>query len=203
MTLESMTVDDLLSAIGARTPTPGGGAVASLTAAIGIALARMVLGYSEGKKKLAEHAVLHAEAAAALDTLRADAIALATADAEAYARLNDLWKLPEDDERRRRDFPDAVRAAIEAPHRIAECGLDTLRLLERLVGRTNRMLASDLAIAAILAEAAVRAAVWNVRINLPSLADEADRTALAETAGEQVQEARRAAASIESSCAVD
>jgi formiminotetrahydrofolate cyclodeaminase len=44
-------------------------------------------------------------------------------------------------------------------------------VLERLVGASNTWLRSDLAIAAILAGAAVRAARWNVSINLPTLID--------------------------------
>ena len=50
------TIGSALEAIAAKQPTPGGGAVASLTAALAAATARMVLHYSLGKPLLAEHA---------------------------------------------------------------------------------------------------------------------------------------------------
>jgi formiminotetrahydrofolate cyclodeaminase len=47
------------------------------------------------------------------------------------------------------------------------------------VGTTSASLASDLRIAIDLAAVGARAAQENVRINLPSLTDEAERTAIA------------------------
>jgi hypothetical protein len=60
--IEHMTLDELLERIGSKTPTPGGGAVASIVTALAASLARMVVAYSHGKKKLAAHEPLHAEA---------------------------------------------------------------------------------------------------------------------------------------------
>ena len=53
VTIGEQPVDALLAAIGARTPTPGGGAVAGLTLAIGAATGAMVVSYSEGRAALA------------------------------------------------------------------------------------------------------------------------------------------------------
>ena len=49
----AMSVREFLSATAAKTPTPGGGSVAALVAAIGASLAQMALGFSVGKKALA------------------------------------------------------------------------------------------------------------------------------------------------------
>jgi formiminotetrahydrofolate cyclodeaminase len=199
--IDEQTIGAFLTSLGAKTPTPGGGAVASLTAAIGAALGRMVVRYSAGKKKLAEHDALHVEALEKLETYGTRALELAEADAEAYGRLNELWKLDRDDERRRREFPDAVRAAIDAPRGVVELSLDLLRLCDRLCGRSSRMLASDLAIAAVLAEAAAASAAWNVRINLPLL-DDADEAARRESqTTTSLDEAARLRAAVEAACA--
>jgi len=199
--LRGMRVDALLDAVGARTPVPGGGAVAALTMALGVALGRMVVVYSEGKKSLAAHADLHAEAMAAFERLGAEALDGAAEDARAYGRLNDLWKLDEQDERRRREFPGAVRAAIAAPRGVMEACIRLLNLVARLDGATNRMLASDLAIAAILAEAAARSAAWNVRINLPLLADRAEADAIDREVDAMLMRAAERAREVEAGCA--
>ena len=53
-----------------------------------------------------------------------------------------------------------------------------LSILDALVGTTSAALASDLRIAIDLAAVGARAAQENVRINLPSVASDADRTAI-------------------------
>ena len=69
MTLDRLSVDELLAEIGAKSPTPGGGAVACVTAALAAALGRMVVNYSVGKPSLAEHDALHQAALEALADL--------------------------------------------------------------------------------------------------------------------------------------
>jgi formiminotetrahydrofolate cyclodeaminase len=53
--------------------------------------------------------------------------------------------------------------------------VDVLECLEGLIGRSNERLASDLAIAAVLGEASVRSAAWNVHVNAVSLEDGGER----------------------------
>ncbi len=172
MRLDDLTVQELLSQIAAKTPAPGGGAVAPVVMALGAALGQMVLRFSEGKKSLAGHEELHREAIAAMEKFSNNALDLAEQDANAYSALNALWKLERDDPARKAQWADAVAAAIDAPMRVLVACNELLEMLDRLVGKTNKMLGSDLAIAAVLAEAAARAAAWNVRINLPLLDDD-------------------------------
>ena len=76
----------------------------------------------------------------------------------------------------------------------------TLRLTERLSGKTVRNLRSDLAITALLAEAGARAAACTVRINIPLLNDKAQAAELeAEVVGILQQAARICAAVQEAS----
>ncbi len=172
MNLERASVGDLLDAIAAKTPIPGGGAVSSIVGALAAALGGMVVSYSVGKTSLAEHEPALRSAAERLGASRALLLGLAEEDAAAYAVVNELSRLPEGDQRRKSEMPSAARAAINAPRATAGACADLLRLLEELGPITNRGLRSDLAIAAVLADAGVRAAAWNVFINLP-LAPEA------------------------------
>lgn len=200
MRIDHLSVKDLLTSIGAQSPTPGGGAVASVTAALGAALAQMVVRYSQGKKKLAAHDALHREALRSLESLAAAAMDHAEADAVAYGRLNRLFKLDKEDERRKAEWPDAVAGAIAAPRRVLDDALEILRMLARLSGRTNTMLDSDLAIAAILADAAARAAAWNIRVNLPLLSPVRDARTMRTAMNRDLREAKKLLREIEQHC---
>lgn len=171
--LRDMTISAMLKELASKSPAPGGGAVAATLAALGAATGLMTLNYSIGRTSHAQHAVLHARAAARLEALRRQLLQAADDDAEAYRALNELWRLPADDPKRQAKLPDAVRRATEVPFGVLRDAVELLHLLDELRGTTNDMLNSDLAIAAVCADAAGRAAAWNVRINLPSIDDRA------------------------------
>jgi formiminotetrahydrofolate cyclodeaminase len=175
--LGSMTIGAYLERLAAAVPVPGGGAVAGVTLAQANALGSMVAGYAIGKPKFAAHDAAHRVAHAAFERGRGRALELAGEDARAYGRLNALWKLPKDDPARA-GFGEAVLAAIAAPEATVALALDTVAALEALVGTTSPSLASDLRIALDLAAAGALAAQENVRINLPSVADEALRAGI-------------------------
>lgn len=178
MNIAAHTIESLLGAIAAKQPTPGGGAVAAITLGLGAALAEMTINYSLGKKSLAEHVALHERTLALATSIRSRALELADADADAYKALNAAM--------RRKDEPEgaaamqnAVRGAIDVPMQVLRHSAELSTALANLAGTTNAFLDSDLAMAAILSEAAAQSACWNVRINLPELALDADRTAIA------------------------
>ncbi len=106
---------DFLQQLADRTPTPGGGAVAAYSLATAAAMAHMAVSYSHGRTSLKPFESLHKEAMGYLSTLPSKALQMGQQDAEAYARLNDLWKLKEDDPIRLKGWDQAVHGAIEAP----------------------------------------------------------------------------------------
>ncbi len=200
MSTAKETIENLLGAIAAKSPTPGGGAVAAITSAFAAALGRMVVDYSRSKESLQEHRPLLEEALGTLQELQDSALRLADEDAKAFGHLSDLWGLPADDARRQAEWEGAVAGAIAAPRQIMGVSMSTLRLLEQLAGKTIRALRSDLAITALLAEAGVRAAACNVRINTPLLDDKAEAAELeAEVVG-AIQRAATICNAIQESC---
>lgn len=164
-----MRFADFLSAVAAKSPAPGGGAVASASGALSAALAQMVVSYSIGKKDLLEQQEELRLAASKLERARSMFLQLADEDAAAYSQLNALQKLPPGDARRNAELPEAQRLAVQVPQSVAATAIDLLRMFEQLALISNRYLRSDLGIAADLAEATVRAALWNVRINADGL----------------------------------
>jgi methenyltetrahydrofolate cyclohydrolase len=190
----------LLAAIGSKTPAPGGGAVASACGALAAALAKMVVAYSLGKKNLAEHQPTLERVGAALERTMEMLLTLAQEDAEAYALVNELSKLPAEDPRRMAEYPAAVEAAVQAPRSVVGVCCDLLRMLEPLTTASNRHLRSDLAIAAILAEAAAKSGWWNVNVNLDLLSDESRRATLRAECQKMLAEAATRRVHIERAC---
>lgn len=167
--LEHQTFGTLLDAIAAKSPTPGGGAVAGAIGALGSALAQMVVNYTIGKKRFAAYEDELQDALAQLQRARDAMLELAEEDAAAYALVSELSALPEDDDRRVAEYGNAIRLATNTPLATAGAGVAMLRLLSSLAPKTNPYLKSDLLIAALLADATVHAAAHNVRINVPTL----------------------------------
>lgn len=199
MELRDSTLGDLLTAIAARQPTPGGGAVASIAGALGAALAQMAGRYSLRKSTPSADRQAVESALDDLQSLADRFLDLAQADALAYGRLNTLQRLDEDDPERKAAWTDAVRAAVEAPMSVATAAATALESFDQLLPRCNRYLLSDLAIAAILADSAARCAAWNVQINLP-LTDGQDRDRYRTQIQELVKKATQSALRIEEVC---
>lgn len=199
--IATLRFSELLNQVAAKTPSPGGGAVACAAGAIAASLAHMVVAYSLGKKNLALHQPALEAASASLRKVEAILIELGDEDAQAYSLVNELMKLPEGDARRASEFAGAVQAAIQIPMAaIAACD-DLLRLCESLAPITNIHLHSDLAIAAVLAESAARASRWNVRVNASMLTDAAARARVLADADRSLSDAARRRESVERACA--
>ncbi len=201
MPFQSLPLHDFLAQLAAKTPTPGGGAVASTTGALAASLGHMVVAYSLNKKSLAEHQPALQRASTILQRTSGLFLELAEEDAAAYAQYNELSRLPDNDPRRARELPAALEASINAPRAILGAAADLLRLLESLQPITNTHLRSDLAIAAVLAEAAAKSAWWNIHINLPQLADASQRARLEAEGASLIADAAARRALIERACA--
>ncbi|MEM1330753.1 MAG: cyclodeaminase/cyclohydrolase family protein [Planctomycetota bacterium] len=196
------TIEGWLDSLASTTPTPGGGAASAHTAATASALTRMVLGYALASPRLAGHEPHNQQAADALDRARARALELAQADAEAYGALNASFKLPKDDPDRAERISRGAAGAVAPPTELLDLSAHILTCIESVLPTTSRMLSSDLAVAAALAEAAGRGAAWNIRANLGLLASEEDPAGRATRADEAVARCRAAAERIEAACRV-
>lgn len=174
-----MTVASFLRALAEKTPTPGGGAVCGVVGSLASSLAAMVVGYSVGRKALEAHQPELAEALRTLGRAANLFMRLADEDAAAYQAVRDLSRLDESDPARA-GLDEAKAACLQVPMAtLAACG-DVLLLLKELAGISNRHLRSDLAIAAVLAEAAARSSWWNVSVNASTGSVPQDQDALAQ-----------------------
>ena len=169
------SVTAFLDSLASSAPAPGGGSVAALSGAMAAALVSMVCNLTIGKQRYAD---VEAEMRDLLDraeALRHEMQDLAQADLEAFNRLAAAYKLPrttEADIAIRRDAIQAsLRRATEVPLRTARTATAVLPLCPAVAERGNQAAVSDVGVAALLAQAAVRSAVLNVEINLRLLED--------------------------------
>ena len=162
----------------------------------------MVLAYSEGKDSLLEHSELYADCFKFFDAAIDEAITLGDADAVAYERVSSLWKLSKDDPKRIEQWDNALAEAIQIPLQTMELCQRILITLRALVGKTNTMLSSDLAIAAILAESATRAGYWNVAINIAQMENEEQKEVYVKDSSALLSSCKEHTLFIEQSCEV-
>ncbi|EWC61616.1 Formiminotetrahydrofolate cyclodeaminase [Actinokineospora spheciospongiae] len=172
--MKDSTIGSWLAELGDRTPTPGGGGAAALLAATGASLVGMVSSYTTGGKWADREADMLAVKAES-DLLREQALALAAADAEAFAAVGAAYGLPratdEDKAARRTAIQAALRGAAQPPAEVGRVATRIVELADGLVERGNPNVVSDVAVAASSAAAALESAIVNIEINVASIKD--------------------------------
>ena len=172
---QNSTIKQFLDAAAAKQPTPGGGSVTALAGALAATMGEMTVNYSIGKKGLEPFEGELKPALAEYHRAREVLAQLMAEDQQAYAALTVARKLPEGSPERASQLPAALTACIRGPQAIAATAVAVLELCDRVVNFVNPWLLSDLAVCADLSMATVRCAVYNVRVNLPDIADVAER----------------------------
>jgi formiminotetrahydrofolate cyclodeaminase len=171
-----LTLTEFIDRLSSAEPVPGGGSAAAVAASLGAALVTMVASLSMGREKYARHAANHQTVVATGKRLSQRLLQLAEDDAAAYQRYSAAMKLPRDADEQRaertRQIAAAARRAAEVPLETLRTCLDMAAAAEQLAGRSNVNASSDLAVAALLADAAAHAAGQNVLVNLPSVDDQ-------------------------------
>ena len=177
MNLVEQRVVDFVAATASKEPTPGGGAIAALTAATGAALAEMVANLTFGKKGYEEVQSEMEELQAKAESIRNRMLELSQADADVFNIFMNALGLPKntDEEKAARTaaIQQAYKDAAMVPFEIGELAYQIFDLAELASRKGNQNLITDGIIAAINARAAVKAAFLNVRINLSGIKDEA------------------------------
>lgn len=183
---DDTTLSAFLESLGSSAPAPGGGAASALAGALAAALAEMVAQLTAGRPKYAAVDEQVRVVIAHLQTARARLVQLMADDERAFQAVSAAYKLPKADEAERASREAAIQralgAAMQPPLAVMSTVCDVLALAEEIARIGNGTVVSDAGCAAILGEAAVRAAALNVHANVVLLHD----TAVAEQARQQV-----------------
>lgn len=174
--LTALPARDLIERLATREPVPGGGSAAALAGAMAAALMEMVVELTTGRPTAGEHEAELAEIGSAAAVLRARLLDLTELDAAAYDAVVRARRLPRDTDAAKRAreaaVTDASREATRLPLETAHRAAEVLGHGVRLAPIGNRKAVSDIGVGALLAGAALRGALLNVRINLPSLPED-------------------------------
>lgn len=172
--LGAAEMQSFLDRLASAEPTPGGGGAAAAIAAMGAALLSMAARHSLGKspaepQRLALEAQLRAS-----EALRARCSDLVGADARAFDRFMQAYRMPAAPAGpRSAAMQAALREAIEVPLECAQAALEGLRLAAGCVEHCHRNVAADAAAGAHALHGAVRICALNAAVNAGSLADSA------------------------------
>jgi len=174
--IAAQTVEGFLDALASDAPAPGGGAAAALSAAMGAALVSMVCNLTVGRERYQAHEEVMRAALAEADDLRTRALALASADGDAFGAVGAAYALPRktDEEKAARGarVQEALKGAAGPPMGAVAVAARVVELCAEIVHKGNPNVVSDVGVAALSACAALDGAALNVRVNLTLIRDE-------------------------------
>jgi glutamate formiminotransferase/formiminotetrahydrofolate cyclodeaminase len=167
---------DFVDEVSRDTPAPGGGSVAALAGALGGALASMVanLAVGTGGSDDAYHALcsIAERAQGVKDSL----VRAVDEDTQAFDAVLTGMRMPQDTEEERAArtaaMQEGYKEATLVPLTTAERCLHAMSLCQEMSELAPSTMISDVGSGALLAHAGLKSAIYNVRINLPSITDE-------------------------------
>jgi formiminotetrahydrofolate cyclodeaminase len=196
--LWDLSLRDALSATASPSPTPGGGSIAPVAGAFGLALVVMALQVTQKKRKSEALANAIAEGKALLETIGEHA----DRDVAVFQTYMHAVRLPKETPGQQTARDTALQAAIlgaaNAPLAAADTCLAALRYSESVAGLVQSNVISDLTAGADLVLGSLRAVLRSVDINLPTMRDQAARQGIADRAVEIALQAEQIYARIQS-----
>ena len=167
------TVHDFLDELKSSKPTPGGGSVSSICAALGEGLLQMVTNLTIGKEKYQEYNDLINETITITNISLNKYKELAQQDIDLYSEVSNAYKLPnktlEEKENRSNEIMKALMKAKQPPMELLKMIKASCLLLDKIYDKFNKNLISDFGVASKLYEAASDSAYLNIIINEKAL----------------------------------
>jgi glutamate formiminotransferase/formiminotetrahydrofolate cyclodeaminase len=171
-----------LDLLASGTPTPGGGSAAAYAGAMAASLASMVAQLTIGKGKYADVQDRMKTIVSESKELKEQLESLVVRDAQAFEDVLLALRMPIETENEKSARNEALQMATEmatqVPLEVAQLSLNALALAVEVAERGNRNAITDAGAAAEVAMAAIRAAGYNVKVNLESFKDEGQKAKL-------------------------
>lgn len=192
MKLVKMEIADYINALSSKSPAPGGGSASALAGAQGLALMAMVCNLTIGREKYKDTEADCKKALIEINRLIEKMCTAIDKDTDAYNAVSSAYKLPKEDPARAKTIEEAMLLATKVPLETMKLGLEGIRQLLFINGKTNKSAQSDLGVALLNLNACIKGAWLNVEINLPSLSDETIKAEFLKEAEAILKEAEKA-----------
>jgi len=174
--LVSMKIGGFLSELASDSPAPGGGSVAALAGSLGAALSSMVCNLTIGKEKYADVQLEIKDTLKKSEQLRKELIKLIDKDTEAFNDVMKAFKMPKETEEQKEKRKQAIQKGYKTA---AKVPLETAKTCEKILDiamvvaeKGNKNSITDAAVSALMAQAGVKSAILNIKINLGSIKDD-------------------------------
>jgi len=193
--LLKLNLREFASAVSLDCPTPGGGSVAALCAALSASLSAMVANLTFGKKGYEEVSEEMKDAASKAQKLKEDLLAAVDEDTRAFNKVMEAFGLPKGSEEQTKEKEAAIESATKqatlVPLGVLERCVPLLELAVLAAQKGNRNSLSDAGVAGLIGEAAAIGAFYNVKINLPGIRDDIFRDEALKKGGELMSQVTR------------
>jgi len=168
---------DFIDEVSRETPAPGGGSVAALAGALGGALASMVVNLSVGKGEFDDRYEQCCSIAERAQAVKDRLVRMVDEDTQAFDSVLTGMRMPRDTEEERAARSAAIqegyKTATLVPLGTAEGCLEAIELCLEIAGMATPEMISDVGSGALMAHAGLKSAIYNVRINLLNISDDA------------------------------
>lgn len=197
--LQNLSVKDFIEELGSKSPAPGGGSIAALSASLASALASMVFNLTIGKKEYMEYEEPLKQkidkSFEEVSLFKEDFLELMEKDTRAFLDLMEAFRMPKNTEEeidaRKKKISEGNRLSLDIPLQVAEKAYKIYDYVHIAVNYGNKNAVSDAGVAAALVETAIEGAILNVKINALGLKDEACKKELRDRCNDLLQKSKQ------------
>ncbi len=176
MKLVEMKISEFIEELSSDSPAPGGGSVAALSGALSAALSSMVCNLTIGKEKYKDVEYDMENILERLQNIKKRLLEIIDEDTEAFNQVMDAFKLPKNTEEekkvRKEKIQEALKKAAHVPLETARLCAEIIEISKEVAEKGNKNSITDAGVSMIMADAGLKSAILNVKINLKSIEDE-------------------------------
>jgi len=175
--LIDLTAKGFVDEVSRDSMAPGGGSVAALSGALGAALAGMVANLTASKRDMFELHTEMCELSVAAQEIKDKLNISVDRDTDAFNEIIKAVRMPgkteQDKKTKAKATEEANQYATSVPLETASLCLDAMKMAQSAAMKGNPASITDAGVAAQMAKAGFEGAIYNVRINLQSVNEEA------------------------------